>query len=125
MNTARKRRRQQAVDRRLPVIDGRDAVTRTALNYWNESRGVIKVGGASMLLGRDYRVEGRVVSGKKRGRTIGTPTANVDPVNEILPRRGVSAAMKVEDQGHGDVRVDGAGNVRDVAPIVAVVLERG
>jgi hypothetical protein len=32
----------------LPVIDGRGAVTRTALSYWNEARGVIKIGGASI-----------------------------------------------------------------------------
>lgn len=32
----------------LPVIDGRNAVTRTALSYWNEDRGVIKIGGASI-----------------------------------------------------------------------------
>ena len=31
----------------LPVIDGRGATTRGILNYWNEGRGVIKVGGAS------------------------------------------------------------------------------
>ncbi|TAH36434.1 MAG: polysaccharide-degrading enzyme [Planctomycetota bacterium] len=31
----------------LPVIDGRDATTRPQLNYWNEDRGVIKVGGAN------------------------------------------------------------------------------
>jgi hypothetical protein len=31
----------------LPVIDGSGATTRTALNYWNESRGVIKIGGAN------------------------------------------------------------------------------
>lgn len=31
----------------LPVIDGRSAITRTALNFWNEGRGVIKIGGAS------------------------------------------------------------------------------
>ncbi len=31
----------------LPVIDGVDAVTRTQLDYWNESRGVLKVGGAN------------------------------------------------------------------------------
>ena len=31
----------------LPVIDGRNAITRTALNYWNEGRGVIKIGGAN------------------------------------------------------------------------------
>ncbi len=32
----------------LPVIDGRGAVTREALNYWNGSRGVLKIGGASI-----------------------------------------------------------------------------
>ena len=31
----------------LPIIDGRDAVTPEALNYWNESRGVLKIGGAN------------------------------------------------------------------------------
>ncbi|MHC4714558.1 MAG: right-handed parallel beta-helix repeat-containing protein, partial [Planctomycetota bacterium] len=31
----------------LPVIDGRDAVTRPELNFWNEDRGVIKIGGAN------------------------------------------------------------------------------
>jgi riboflavin kinase/FMN adenylyltransferase len=50
-----------------------------------------RVGGASMLLGRDYLVEGRVVAGKARGRKIGVPTANVDPENEIAPRKGVYA----------------------------------
>jgi len=32
----------------LPVIDGNGATTRTALNYWNETRGVIKIGGANV-----------------------------------------------------------------------------
>jgi hypothetical protein len=32
----------------LPVIDGRDAVTRLALDYWNEARGVLKIGGANV-----------------------------------------------------------------------------
>ena len=31
----------------LPVIDGRNAVTRRALDFWNESRGLIKIGGSS------------------------------------------------------------------------------
>src|SRR5689334_11793680 len=31
----------------LPVIDGNNAVTRSALNFWSEQRGVIKVGGAN------------------------------------------------------------------------------
>ena len=31
----------------LPVIDGREATTRAQLDYWNESRGVVKIGGAN------------------------------------------------------------------------------
>ena len=31
----------------LPVIDGRDAETAAGLNFWNEERGVIKVGGSN------------------------------------------------------------------------------
>ncbi|MCP3964297.1 MAG: polysaccharide-degrading enzyme [bacterium] len=31
----------------LPVIDGRDAETAPGLNFWNEERGVIKVGGSN------------------------------------------------------------------------------
>lgn len=50
-----------------------------------------RVGGASLLLGRDYLVQGPVVPGKRRGRTIGIPTANVAPKNEIVPKRGVYA----------------------------------
>tara|TARA_R110002049_G_scaffold218689_1_gene390296 strand:+ start:653 stop:2077 length:1425 start_codon:yes stop_codon:yes gene_type:complete len=30
-----------------PVIDGRNATTRSALNYWGEERGVLKIGGAN------------------------------------------------------------------------------
>jgi hypothetical protein len=32
----------------LPIIDGNDATTRSALNYWNQERGVIKIGGANV-----------------------------------------------------------------------------
>ena len=32
----------------LPVIEGNGATTRSTLNYWNENRGVIKIGGANV-----------------------------------------------------------------------------
>lgn len=32
----------------LPIIDGNNATTRTALNYWNQDRCVIKIGGANV-----------------------------------------------------------------------------
>ena len=43
------------------------------------------------LLGRAYFVDARVVRGDGRGRTIGVPTANLEPDNEVLPARGVYA----------------------------------
>jgi len=50
-----------------------------------------QVRGAAMLLGRPYTVRGVVVEGKRRGRTIGIPTANIATHNELVPRRGVYA----------------------------------
>lgn len=35
-------------DGALPVVDGRDAVTRKKINFWNENRGVVKIGGANL-----------------------------------------------------------------------------
>jgi riboflavin kinase/FMN adenylyltransferase len=46
---------------------------------------------ARRLLGRRFFVDGTVVSGQGRGRTIGLPTANLAVVNETLPARGVYA----------------------------------
>jgi len=48
--------------------------------------------GAAMLLGRPYELEGAVVRGDGRGGTLGFPTANIDPINELLPGVGVYAA---------------------------------
>ena len=44
---------------------------------------------ARRMLGRPYGVEGRVVRGAERGRTIGFPTANLRPENRVIPRGGV------------------------------------
>jgi riboflavin kinase / FMN adenylyltransferase len=46
---------------------------------------------AARLLGRPYDLEGAVVPGVGRGRTLGFPTANVVPVNELIPPNGVYA----------------------------------
>ncbi len=50
------------------------------------------VAGARALLGRAYAIDGQVVTGDRRGRTIGVPTANLASENEIVPARGVYAA---------------------------------
>ncbi len=50
--------------------------------------------GARRLLGRHYRVAGRVVAGHGRGgRLLGFPTANLRVSDELLPGPGVYAVM--------------------------------
>ncbi|KXX65046.1 bifunctional riboflavin kinase/FAD synthetase [Marichromatium gracile] len=46
---------------------------------------------AQHLLGRPYRIAGRVGHGDKRGRTIGFPTANIDLHRRVSPLHGVYA----------------------------------
>jgi riboflavin kinase/FMN adenylyltransferase len=41
------------------------------------------------LLGRSLFVDGRVLEGKRLGRTLGFPTLNIEVENEIEPRHGV------------------------------------
>jgi riboflavin kinase / FMN adenylyltransferase len=48
-----------------------------------------KVNLARRMLGRPYGVEGLVIHGDKRGRTIGFPTANLKPKNRVIPKNGV------------------------------------
>ncbi|MCA2978253.1 MAG: bifunctional riboflavin kinase/FAD synthetase [Myxococcaceae bacterium] len=50
-----------------------------------------RVGAAAKLLGRPFDLDGEVVKGQQRGRTLGFPTANVDTENELRPAAGVYA----------------------------------
>lgn len=52
-----------------------------------------RVEGASLLLGRPFELDGLVVAGDRRGRTLGFPTANLRPSGELAPRAGVYAAQ--------------------------------
>lgn len=67
-----------------------------------------KVEAAEALLGRPFDLDGTVVSGKGRGRTIGVPTANVDAATELLPAIGVYAVRVLLPDGSW---ADGACNV--------------
>lgn len=47
---------------------------------------------ANRMLGRPYSLTGRVVRGRQLGRTIGVPTANIEPPTEmVIPAGGVYA----------------------------------
>ena len=78
------------------LLDGErvsSSLVREALNEGNLDR-------ATHLLGRPYRMAGRVRLGKKLGRTLGFPTANLALQRKVVPLWGIFA-----------VRVSGAGLV--------------
>jgi len=59
---------------------------------------------AAALLGRPYYVDGVIVEGKRRGRELGFPTANLETQNELVPPNGVYATiMTIDGVVHGGV----------------------
>lgn len=48
-----------------------------------------KISCACRLLGRWVAIEGPIVGGAGRGRTMSVPTLNLEPANELIPKRGV------------------------------------
>ncbi|CAN5733067.1 bifunctional riboflavin kinase/FAD synthetase [soil metagenome] len=54
-----------------------------------------KVNPARRMLGRPYGVEGQIIHGDQRGRTIGFPTANLKPHNRVIPKYGVYATANL------------------------------
>ncbi|MBX7113513.1 MAG: riboflavin biosynthesis protein RibF [Myxococcaceae bacterium] len=68
-----------------------------------------RVDAAWALLGRPFDLDGVVVKGQGRGRTIGFPTANIDTVNELKPAPGVYA-VQARVQGETGWR-GGAANI--------------
>lgn len=53
---------------------------------------------AASMLGRPFTILGPVAPGRRFGRTLGFPTANVIPQNEVIPPPGVYAA-RMKRQG--------------------------
>jgi riboflavin kinase / FMN adenylyltransferase len=63
-----------------------------------------RVDEAGALLGHQYFVDGKVVVGDRRGRTLGFPTANLCTENELLPPNGVYATTTtIEEVVHPSV----------------------
>jgi riboflavin kinase/FMN adenylyltransferase len=59
---------------------------------------------AGALLGHPYYLDGTIVEGRKRGTTIGFPTANMVTENELIPPHGVYATtMTIDGIVHGGV----------------------
>jgi riboflavin kinase/FMN adenylyltransferase len=56
-----------------------------------------RVDEAGALLGHHYFIDGVVVHGDARGRTLGFPTANLATDNDLLPAFGIYATLAVID----------------------------
>ncbi len=85
------------------TVDEGDVNSTRIRTLLSESR----VGEAARMLGRPYSIRGHIVEGDRRGRTIGFPTANLAPQNEILPQPGVYAGrMRFLDAGPGPAAGD-------------------
>src|SRR5918993_987153 len=85
----------------LPVIDGQGATTRLALDYWSETRVVIKVGGASIpadTMPRHIRIENLDI------RNASTPFAFTDDGGATQSYAANASAIYVEKGEHITVR---------------------
>ncbi len=80
---------------------------------------------AEQLLGRPYRMCGRVAHGDKRGRTIGFPTANIHLHRKVSPISGVFAVELFGVAGepfHGVANVGIRPTVEGLRPLLEVHL---
>jgi riboflavin kinase/FMN adenylyltransferase len=71
-----------------PFKKNKKIISSTIIRNKIESGKIIE---ANKLLDRQWRVEGKVIKGKKRGRKIGFPTCNLKLYNYVIPLLGVYA----------------------------------
>jgi len=91
-------RRGFEVDEVPPHEMGGERVSSTRVR---QALAVGRLDAARALLGRDYRISGRVIEGPRLGRQLGFPTANIRLHRRMSPVAGIFA-----------VRVSGAGSDR-------------
>jgi hypothetical protein len=108
-------------DGQLPVIDGRDAVTRPELNFWNEARSIIKIGGANRppdTLPEHIIVENLEVRSARPGFTFtgraGVPETYASNAAPIFIEKGRHITLRncvLHDSGNGLFIASGASEV--------------
>jgi riboflavin kinase/FMN adenylyltransferase len=75
-----------------------------------------RVEAAERLLGRPFDLDGTVVKGAARGRTIGFPTANIDTDSELKPAPGVYAVRVRRRRGQWYAAAANTGRPPSAAP---------
>jgi riboflavin kinase/FMN adenylyltransferase len=71
----------------IPLLDMKITRTSSSLIRWLLLHGRVRE--AAICLGKPYLLEGVIIKGFQRGRTIGVPTANLDCGEQLLPTEGV------------------------------------
>lgn len=79
----------------VPLLDLHVAPVSSSLIRFLLSWG--RVRDAAICLGRPYVIQGEVVKGKGRGRTLGVPTANLRPLDQMIPADAVYAGRCTVD----------------------------
>jgi riboflavin kinase/FMN adenylyltransferase len=74
----------------IPLLDMTIVPMSSSLVRWLLSNG--RARDSAICLGRPYVLEGVVVKGHQRGKSIGVPTANLDCGEQLVPEDGVYAA---------------------------------
>lgn len=85
------------VDAVGPVQDGSQIISSTNIRNLL-LKGDVEL--TSCFLGRDYKISGTVVKGYGRGKDLGFPTANIQPLtkNKLIPKIGIYATkLKIEN----------------------------
>lgn len=82
---------QVLAEQQAQLSDGTLVPIRSGMVRWLLAAG--RVEEAASLLGRPFVIEGAVVQGAQRGRTIGVPTANVETGALLVPMNGVYAGI--------------------------------
>ncbi|NOX55997.1 MAG: polysaccharide-degrading enzyme [Planctomycetes bacterium] len=107
-----------------PVIDGRSAVTRPELQFWNEERGVIKIGGANVP---EDTLPAWIVLENLEVRS-GRPPFRFVSRRGVLPYARNAAAIYVEKGEHLVIRgctIRDSGNGLFIGPETSDVLIEG
>jgi riboflavin kinase / FMN adenylyltransferase len=69
-----------------PVVVGSFTASSSKIREWLR---IGEVESASKMLGRNFSMRGKIVHGRKLGRSLGFPTANIDDIDQLVPAQGV------------------------------------
>ena len=82
--------------KKITLSDGKSVTISSSL-----IRNILETGrveDASVALGRPFRLIGRVIKGRGKGRQLGFPTANLSSINQLIPAEGVyTGFVEIED----------------------------